>query len=172
MYADQFPFTQAEVKLIPEAAWNGASDSDEARTARLAGIIAAIPDDSLLDLYTEMAALPSLESGHRRYLSSRPDLLREIIAGAISHLLPTEGRSLMALQSWHGVHEAPVTPKKEPSLWPAWPTLTRARVFTPGEREHRPARRAGRHRDRPMPPGESWRKDPQAGGAGPGRAGG
>ena len=71
-----------------------------------------VPDAALLDLYAELAALPSLEPERRRFLESRPGLLREMVAGALGGAMPSEGRGLMELASWYGVHRGPGNPEE------------------------------------------------------------
>ena len=84
VYADQFPFADAEVPLIPEPARRStgrlmprsAARSWQRRSTRC-------PDAALLEMYAEMAALPTLEPERQRFLQSRPGLLREMVAGAL-----------------------------------------------------------------------------------------
>ena len=110
VYVDQFPFTDGEVKLIPEPVWYGAADYHEEKATRLARVLGSLPEGELIDLYVELAGLPHLEPAHGRFLTARPDMLKEMIAGAISHMAPPEGRGLMALSSWYGVHRGPGNP--------------------------------------------------------------
>ena len=112
VYADQFPFADAEVPLIPDTARPSIETAAEERGAKLAAALNAIPDAALLDLYAEMAALPSLEPDRRRFLESRPGLLREMIAGALGRAMPVEGRGLMELAAWYGVHRGPGNPEE------------------------------------------------------------
>ena len=112
VYADQFPFSDAEVPLIPESARRSTETGAEERGAKLAAALDAVPDAALLDLYAEMAALPSLEPERRRFLESRPGLLREMVAEALSRAMPSEGRGLMELASWYGVHRGPGNPEE------------------------------------------------------------
>ena len=55
---------------------------------------------------------PSLEPERRRFLESRPGLLREMVAGALGGAMPSEGRGLMELASWYGVHRGPGNPEE------------------------------------------------------------
>ena len=112
VYADQFPFSDAEVPLIPESARRSTETGTEERGAKLAAALDAVPDAALLDLYAELAALPSLEPERRRFLESRPGLLREMVAGALGGAMPSEGRGLMELASWYGVHRGPGNPEE------------------------------------------------------------
>ncbi len=112
VYADQYPFADAEVVLIPEGAWLPAESSAEARGARLAAALETVPVAALLELYAGLAALPSLEPGRRRFLEARPGLLREMVAGALGAAMPSEGRGLMELASWYGVHRGPGNPEE------------------------------------------------------------
>ena len=77
VYADQFPFADAEVPLIPDAAWSATRSSAEGGDAKLAEALEAIPVGALLELYAAMAALPSLEPERRRFLEARPGLLAQ-----------------------------------------------------------------------------------------------
>ena len=111
VYADQYPFADGEVLLIPENArlpMTGAKESAK----RLEAALEAVPDAALLELYAELAALPSLEPSRRRFLEARPGLLREMVAGALGTTMPTEGRGLMELASWYGVHRGPGNPEQ------------------------------------------------------------
>ena len=112
VYADQFPFSDAEVPLIPESARRSTETGAEERGAKLAAALDAVPDAALLDVYAELAALPSLEPERRRFLESRPGLLREMVAGALGSAMPSEGRGLMELASWYGVHRGPGNPEE------------------------------------------------------------
>ncbi len=112
VYADQYPFADAEVSLIPERARLPAETAAEERAAMLAAALRAVPDADMLGLYAEMAALPSLEPDRRRFLEARPGLLREMAAGALSSALPSQGSGLMELASWYGVHRGPGNPEE------------------------------------------------------------
>ena len=70
-----------------------------------------MPDEALLELYAELAALPSLEPERRRFLEARPEFLREMVVGALGTAMPSEGRGLMELASWYGVHRGPGNPE-------------------------------------------------------------
>ena len=111
VYADQYPFADGEVPLIPENARLPMTGAEES-AARLAAALEAVPDAALLELYAELAALPSLEPSRRRFLEARPELLREMVAGALGTTMPTEGRGLMELASWYGVHRGPGNPEQ------------------------------------------------------------
>ena len=111
VYADQYPFADGEVSLIPEQARLLSEAASVERAARLAAALEAVPDAALLELYAEMAALPSLEPEQRRFLEARPELLREMVVGALGTAMPTEGRGLMELASWYGVHRGPGNPE-------------------------------------------------------------
>ena len=112
VYADQFPFADAEVPLIPESARRSTGSDAEERGAKLAAALDAVPDAALLEMYAEMAALPTLEPERQRFLQSRPGLLREMVAGALARAMPSEGRGLMELASWYGVHRGPGNPEE------------------------------------------------------------
>ena len=111
VYADQYPFADGEVPLIPENARLPITGAEES-AARLEAALEAVPDAALLELYAELAALPSLEPSRRRFLEARPGLLREMVAGALGTTMPTEGRGLMELASWYGVHRGPGNPEQ------------------------------------------------------------
>ena len=111
VYADQYPFADGEVPLIPENARLPMTGAEES-AARLEAALEAVPDAALLELYAELAALPSLEPSRRRFLEARPELLREMVAGALGTTMPTEGRGLMELASWYGVHRGPGNPEQ------------------------------------------------------------
>ena len=111
VYADQYPFADGEVPLIPENARLPMTGVEES-AARLEAALEAVPDAALLELYAELAALPSLEPSRRRFLEARPELLREMVAGALGTTMPTEGRGLMELASWYGVHRGPGNPEQ------------------------------------------------------------
>ena len=111
VYADQYPFADGEVLLIPEQARLPRKNAAEERTAKLAAALEAVPDAAFLGLYAELAALPSLEPERRRFLEARPELLREMVVGALGTAMPTEGRGLMELASWYGVHRGPGNPE-------------------------------------------------------------
>ena len=111
VYADQYPFADGEVPLIPENARLPMTGAEES-AARLEAALEAVPDAALLELYAELAALPSLEPSRRRFLEARPELLREMVAGALATTMPTEGRGLMELASWYGVHRGPGNPEQ------------------------------------------------------------
>ena len=111
VYADQYPFADGEVPLIPENARLPMTGAEES-AARLAAALEAVPDAALLELYAELAALPSLEPSRWRFLEARPKLLREMVAGALATTMPTEGRGLMELASWYGVHRGPGNPEQ------------------------------------------------------------
>ena len=111
VYADQYPFADGEVPLIPENARLPMTGAEES-AARLEAALEAVPDAALLELYAELAALPSLEPSRRRFLEARPGLLREMVAGALGTTMPTEGRGLMELASWYGVHRGPGNPEQ------------------------------------------------------------
>ena len=111
VYADQYPFADGEVPLIPENARLPITGAEES-AARLEAALEAVPDAALLELYAELAALPSLEPSRRRFLEARPELLREMVAGALGTTMPTEGRGLMELASWYGVHRGPGNPEQ------------------------------------------------------------
>ena len=111
VYADQYPFADGEVPLIPENARLPMTGAEES-AARLEAALEAVPDAALLELYAELAALPSLEPSRRRFLEARPKLLREMVAGALGTTMPTEGRGLMELASWYGVHRGPGNPEQ------------------------------------------------------------
>ena len=111
VYADQYPFADGEVPLIPENARLPMTGAEES-AARLEAALEAVPDTALLELYAELAALPSLEPSRRRLLEARPELLREMVAGALATTMPTEGRGLMELASWYGVHRGPGNPEQ------------------------------------------------------------
>ena len=111
VYADQYPFADGEVPLIPENARLPMTGAEE-NAARLAAALEAVPNAALLELYAELAALPSLEPSRRRFLEARPKLLREMVAGALATTMPTEGRGLMELASWYGVHRGPSNPEQ------------------------------------------------------------
>ena len=111
VYADQYPFADGEVPLIPENARLPMTGAEES-AARLAAALEAVADAALLELYAELAALPSLEPSRRRFLEARPGLLREMVAGALGTTMPTEGRGLMELASWYGVHRGPGNPEQ------------------------------------------------------------
>ena len=110
VYADQYPFADGEVPLIPEQARLPMTGAEES-AASLVAALEAVPDAALLGLYAELAALPSLEPERRRFLEARPELLREMVVGALGTAMPTEGRGLMELASWYGVHRGPGNPK-------------------------------------------------------------
>ena len=110
IYADQFPFTENDVPLIPPDAWWPAANSRDERRARLQRIVDALPEGRMLDLYAELASLPALDAVHRDYLTTRVGPLREMVGGALDALLPAEGRALVALASWSGVHRGPGNP--------------------------------------------------------------
>ena len=111
VYADQYPFADGEVLLIPEQARLPRKNAAEERTAKLAAALEAVPDAAFLGLYAELAALPSLEPERRRFLEARPELLREMVVGALGTAMPIEGRGLMELASWYGVHRGPGNPE-------------------------------------------------------------
>ena len=111
VYADQYPFADGEVPLIPENARLPMTGAEES-AARLEAALETVPDAALLELYAELAALPSLEPSRRRFLEARPELLREMVAGALGATMPTEGRGLMELASWYGVHRGPGNPEQ------------------------------------------------------------
>ena len=111
VYADQYPFADGEVSLIPEPARLPRKNAAEGRAARLEAALEAVPDAALLGLYAEVAALPSLEPERRRFLEARPELLREMVVGALGTAMPIEGRGLMELASWYGVHRGPGNPE-------------------------------------------------------------
>ena len=111
VYADQYPFADGEVSLIPEPARLPRKNAAEERAARLEAALETVPDEALLELYAELAALPSLEPERRRFLEARPELLREMVVGALGTATPTEGRGLMELASWYGVHRGPGNPE-------------------------------------------------------------
>lgn len=112
VYADQYPFADAEVLLVPQLAWMVPGQTDEARSVKLDEIIRTVPDSELIDLYGEMAALPTLSGERRRFLCSRPELLREMIVGALGKAMPSVGAGLMELASWYGVHRGPGNPEE------------------------------------------------------------
>ena len=112
VYADQYPFADGEVPLIPENARLPMTGAEES-AARLEAALETVPDAALLELYAELAALPSLEPSRRRFLEARPGLLREMVAGALGTTMPTEGRGLMELASWYGVHRGPGNPEQK-----------------------------------------------------------
>ena len=111
VYADQYPFADGEVSLIPEPARLPSEAAAGERAASLAAALEAVPDAALLGLYAEVAALPSLEPERRRFLEARPELLREMVVGALGTAMPIEGRGLMELASWYGVHRGPGNPE-------------------------------------------------------------
>ena len=111
VYADQYPFADGEVPLIPENARLPMTGAEES-AARLEAALEAVPEAALLELYAELAALPTLEPSRRRFLEARPELLREMVAGALATTMPTEGRGLMELVSWYGVHRGPGNPEE------------------------------------------------------------
>ena len=112
VYADQYPFADGEVSLIPEPARLPRKNAAEERAARLEAALETVPDEALLELYAELAALPSLEPERRRFLEARPELLREMVVGALGTAMPIEGRGLMELASWYGVHRGPGNPEQ------------------------------------------------------------
>ena len=149
VYADQFPFSDAEVPLIPESARRSTETGAEERGAKLAAALDAVPDAALLDLYAELAALPSLEPERRRFLESRPGLLREMVAGALGGAMPSEGRGLMELASWYGVHRGPGNPEERSRFIERLDdTIAGARIRSPrgGEPGAVRRRRADHHR--------------------------
>ena len=111
VYADQYPFADGEVSLIPEPARLPSEAAAGERAASLAAALEAVPDEALLELYAELAALPSLEPERRRFLEARPEFLREMVVGALGTAMPSEGRGLMELASWYGVHRGPGNPE-------------------------------------------------------------
>ena len=112
VYADQFPFAQNEVRLIPESTWLDSDIATQGRVARVAQALEGVPVSSLLDLYAEMAAVPDLDGERRRFLNARPEMLREMVVDAVARAAPSEGGSLMALASWYGVHRGPGNPEE------------------------------------------------------------
>ena len=111
VYADQYPFADGEVQLVPDRARLPVENAAEEHTSKIAAALEAVPDSALLGLYAEMAALPSLDPGRRRFLEARPGLLREMVVGALGTAMPSEGRALMELASWYGVHRGPGNPE-------------------------------------------------------------
>ena len=112
VYADQYPFVDGEVTLIPPQALLPTETAAEERTTKLAAVLEDVADAALLELYSELAALSSVDSDRRRFLESRPGLLREMVAGALGEAMPSEGRGLMELASWYGVHRGPGNPEE------------------------------------------------------------
>ena len=115
VYADQYPFTEGgDVSFVPPAAWHGSAEYEEQSATRLAEILGRLPEDSLIDLYAELAGLPALEPEHRLYLSGLPRtrLLQGMVSAALSRMMPAAGPSLLALHSWQGMQRGPGNPQE------------------------------------------------------------
>lgn len=111
IFADQYPFVEGgPIPLVPVDTWLGGSGIVEDRTIRISSILESLPTEKLLELYGEMKAEGRLADGEKKYLKARPGLVRQMVAGAVSHNVPPEGTALHQFAFWLGTHQGPGNP--------------------------------------------------------------